>query len=322
MLANKRKQTAPKAKQQKHQQQQHQNVSVRVCEKCDATFSIADTSELVEHMRIEHSIDDFFPCDMCSFSTESLWEYQEHMSSKHSSYSEISSGEMNAVDEESKMKKNEHLEQTLLHKKKSASNVSTKTINSAGSSASSTASSLTHDAPLSGRDDEEADMYNKSTTDVNERKPYVGDIESLADDDNNDEGVDEDEAMRSIESGLDDDNNEPAATRRHSKQQHQQKTRLSDKLDENTLSRTRKSTLANGIDKPDTQRNKIDSENEESDAVLGEENLAIDDVDDVEIEEGEVNVAILKQRAASNCVNPSNYYQMTVSHFYAAQTYK
>lgn len=64
---NKRKQTLPKSKPS----------CSKMCDKCE--FSTNDESELVEHMKLEHSSDDVHFCDMCSFFTESFWDYQMHM---------------------------------------------------------------------------------------------------------------------------------------------------------------------------------------------------------------------------------------------------
>lgn len=65
---NKRKQTVPKSKPAS---------SSSRCEKCE--FSTNDESDLAEHMKLEHSSDDVHFCDMCSFFTESFWDYQMHM---------------------------------------------------------------------------------------------------------------------------------------------------------------------------------------------------------------------------------------------------
>lgn len=34
-------------------------------------------------MKFEHSMDEIYPCDLCAFFTESLWDYQVHMEKSH-----------------------------------------------------------------------------------------------------------------------------------------------------------------------------------------------------------------------------------------------
>ena len=62
---NKRKQALPRPKLSK------------LCDKCD--FGTNDEGELVEHMKLEHNSEDVHFCDLCAFSTESLWDFQLHM---------------------------------------------------------------------------------------------------------------------------------------------------------------------------------------------------------------------------------------------------
>lgn len=62
---NKRKQALPRPKLSK------------LCDKCD--FGTNDEGELVEHMKLEHNSDDVHFCDICSFFTESLWDFQVRM---------------------------------------------------------------------------------------------------------------------------------------------------------------------------------------------------------------------------------------------------
>ncbi len=63
--SNKRKQAVPKSK------------PAKVCEKC--SFSTNEIVEFIEHMKVDHNLDEIYPCDMCAFYTESLWDYQGHM---------------------------------------------------------------------------------------------------------------------------------------------------------------------------------------------------------------------------------------------------
>ncbi|CAF0763019.1 unnamed protein product [Brachionus calyciflorus] len=55
--------------------------TLKYCNKCD--FQTNDLNEFTEHMKFEHSLDEIYPCDMCSFFTESLWDYQVHMEKTH-----------------------------------------------------------------------------------------------------------------------------------------------------------------------------------------------------------------------------------------------
>lgn len=64
---NKRKQALPKPK-----------PLTKQCDKC-SEFSSNDLNEFTEHMKFEHNLDEIYPCDLCSFYTESLWDYQVHM---------------------------------------------------------------------------------------------------------------------------------------------------------------------------------------------------------------------------------------------------
>jgi hypothetical protein len=62
---SKRKQSAPKPKLAKE------------CDRCE--FSTNEMVEFIEHMKLEHNLDEIYPCDFCTFYTESLWDYQGHM---------------------------------------------------------------------------------------------------------------------------------------------------------------------------------------------------------------------------------------------------
>lgn len=63
--SSKRKQSAPKPKLKK------------MCDKCD--YGTNEISEFIEHMKLEHNLDDIHFCDECSFYTGSFWDYQVHM---------------------------------------------------------------------------------------------------------------------------------------------------------------------------------------------------------------------------------------------------
>ena len=62
---NKRKQTAPKAK------------PVKFCDRC--SFNTNEIVELIEHIKLEHNVDDVYLCDFCQYYTETLWNFQLHM---------------------------------------------------------------------------------------------------------------------------------------------------------------------------------------------------------------------------------------------------
>ena len=70
--SNKRKQTVPKSK---------PTSSVKICDRCSdgSGFSTSEIAEFIEHMKAEHNLDEIYPCDLCYFYTESLWDYQGHM---------------------------------------------------------------------------------------------------------------------------------------------------------------------------------------------------------------------------------------------------
>jgi hypothetical protein len=65
VTTNKRKQAAPRPK------------LAKVCNRCD--FSSNEPVEFIEHMRVEHNVDEIYPCDFCVFYTDSLRNYQGHM---------------------------------------------------------------------------------------------------------------------------------------------------------------------------------------------------------------------------------------------------
>ena len=62
---NKRKQTVPRPK------------PAKSCDRCE--FSTNEVAEFIEHMKMDHGLDEIYPCDLCVFYTESLWDYQGHM---------------------------------------------------------------------------------------------------------------------------------------------------------------------------------------------------------------------------------------------------
>jgi hypothetical protein len=82
---------------------------LRICDKC--SFNTNEITELIEHMKLKHLLDDLYPCDLCNFYTESLWDYQGHIeqhikkqvTSSHSSQSNSTDDEMiqNDNDEDS-----------------------------------------------------------------------------------------------------------------------------------------------------------------------------------------------------------------------------
>ncbi len=64
-----------------HQNNKTSNSLSKLCDKCD--FNTNEINEFIEHMKLDHNLDEIYPCDLCSFYTESLWNYQVHME-KHS----------------------------------------------------------------------------------------------------------------------------------------------------------------------------------------------------------------------------------------------
>jgi len=64
-LNNKRKQSAPKQK------------FAKMCDKC--SFGTNEITEFIEHMKLEHNMEDIYACELCYFYTESFWNYQVHM---------------------------------------------------------------------------------------------------------------------------------------------------------------------------------------------------------------------------------------------------
>lgn len=56
--------------------------TLKMCSKC-GDFQSNDLNEFTEHMKFEHNLDEIYPCDLCSFYTESLWDYQVHMEKSH-----------------------------------------------------------------------------------------------------------------------------------------------------------------------------------------------------------------------------------------------
>jgi hypothetical protein len=64
-LNNKRKQSAPKQK------------FAKMCDKC--AFGTNEIAEFIEHMKLEHNMEDIYACELCYFYTESFWNYQVHM---------------------------------------------------------------------------------------------------------------------------------------------------------------------------------------------------------------------------------------------------
>lgn len=63
--SNKRKQSAPKSK------------PIKCCNKC--SFSSNEIAEFIEHMKLEHNLEDVYSCELCHFYAESLWDFQVHM---------------------------------------------------------------------------------------------------------------------------------------------------------------------------------------------------------------------------------------------------
>ena len=73
-------------------------VTLKYCDKCN--FNSDDMNEFSEHMKFEHNMDEIYPCDLCSFYTQSLWDYQVHMEKVHQDQKMSDSDNEDIVDEQ------------------------------------------------------------------------------------------------------------------------------------------------------------------------------------------------------------------------------
>ena len=77
----------------------------KCCNRC--SFSTNEIGEFIEHMKCDHNLEDVYSCEMCAFYTETLWDYQVHMEQHQTtaaSLSPASTASLHANDEHERKK--------------------------------------------------------------------------------------------------------------------------------------------------------------------------------------------------------------------------